>query len=76
MRKKRPYSKFFWCAFSRIRTVNGEIQNLVRIQSECGKIRTRKTLDMDTFYTGLMYETLRTSGIFWAHCLLVFLHQK
>ena len=36
----------FWSAFSRIRT---EYRPL-RIQSECGKMRTRITPNMDTFY--------------------------
>ena len=33
-----PYSEFFWPAFSCIRT---EYSVCLRIQSECGKIRTR-----------------------------------
>ena len=33
---------FFWSVFSRIRTEYGKIVSL-RIQSECGKIRTRKS---------------------------------
>ena len=36
LRKKCPYSKFFWSVF-------------FRIQSECGKIQTRKTPNTDTF---------------------------
>ena len=37
LRKKCPYSEFFWSVFS-------------RIQSECGKIRTRKTPNADNIH--------------------------
>ena len=37
LREKYPYSEFFWSVFS-------------RIQSECGKIQTRKTQNTDTFH--------------------------
>ena len=37
LREKCPYSELFWSAFS-------------RIQSECGKMRTTITPNMDTFY--------------------------
>ena len=47
LRKKCPYSEFFWSVFSRIQTEYGEIQI---IQSECGKIWTRKTPNTDTFH--------------------------
>ena len=46
LREKCPYSEFFWSAFSLIRPENGEI----RIQSECGKMRTRITPNTDNFY--------------------------
>ena len=49
MREKCPYSEFFWSVFSRIRTEYGEILRTLSIQSECGKIRTRKTPNTDTF---------------------------
>ena len=55
MREKCPYLEFFWFVFSRIRTKYGEIRIMERysvslhIQSECGKIRTKKTLNTDTF---------------------------
>ena len=45
LREKCPYWKLFWSAFSRIRTVYGEIS-----QTECGKIRTRTTPNTGTFY--------------------------
>ena len=47
LRQKCPYSEFFSSVFSRIRTEYGEILN---IQSEWEKIRTRKTPNMHTFH--------------------------
>ena len=44
--KRCRWSEFFWSVFSCIRTVYENI----RIHSECGKIRTRKTPNMDTFH--------------------------
>ena len=41
---------FFWSVFSRIRTEYGDLRVHLRIQSECGKIRTRKSPNTDTFY--------------------------
>ena len=46
LREKCPYSELLWSTFSRIRTEYGEI----RIQSECGKIRTRITPNTNNFY--------------------------
>ena len=45
--------RFFWSVFSRIRTEYGEIRRSLRIQPECGKIRTRKTsvFGLDTFHS-------------------------
>ena len=40
--KKRPYSELFWSIFLLIRTL--------RIQSECGKIRTRITPNTNTLH--------------------------
>ena len=34
---------------------------LVHIQSKCGKIRTRKTLNTDTFHAGFFYSVHSTS---------------
>ena len=48
LRKKHPYSKFFWSLFSRVRTEYGDLN--LHIQSRCGKIRTRKTLNTDNSY--------------------------
>ena len=51
--EKCPYSEFFfWFVFSLIRTEYGETKYSIslRIHSECGKIRTRKTPNTDTFY--------------------------
>ena len=43
-----PYSELFWSAFFRIRTEYGEI---LRIQFEYGKMRTRIIPNTDFFYT-------------------------
>ena len=48
--EKCPYSEFFWSVFSRIQTEYREMRVSLRIQSEYGKIRTRKTQNMDNFY--------------------------
>ena len=50
LREKCPYSELFWPVFSRIRTEYREILVSLRIQSECGKIRTRIIPSTDTFY--------------------------
>ena len=47
------YSEFFWSVFSHIRTEYGEI---LRIQSKCGVIRTRKTLNRDIFYAAVILD--------------------
>ena len=57
--KKCPYSELFWSAFSRIRTEYGEI---LRIQSECGKIRTRITPNTDTFHAVYTIKVIFTSS--------------
>ena len=56
LRKKCPYSEFFWSVFSSIRTEYWERYGLsLRIQSEYGKIMTKKTPNMDTFHAVLHY---------------------
>ena len=47
LRKKCPYSEFFWSVFSRIRT-------------ECRKIRTRKTPNTDSFYAEQVIEIFKS----------------
>ena len=47
LREKCSYSELFWSVFSRIRTEYGEI---LRIQYECRKMRTRIIPNTDTFY--------------------------
>ena len=44
LREKCLYLEFFLSVFTSIRTIS------LRIQSECGKIRTRRTPNTDTFY--------------------------
>ena len=53
LRKACPYSELFWSVFSCI-WIDTEIYSLsLRIQSECGKIRTRATPNTDIFNTVL-----------------------
>ena len=47
LREKYPYPELLWSVFFRIRTEYGEIS--LRIQSICGKLRTRKTWNTDNF---------------------------
>ena len=50
-REKCMYSELFWSGFSSVRTEYGEIRIVsLCIRSECGKMRTRITPNMDTFY--------------------------
>ena len=56
LRKKCPYLEFFWSIFSRIRTEYGERYLVsLRIQSESGKIRTRKSPNTDTFHAVFVF---------------------
>ena len=48
--KKCPYPGFSWSVFSRIRIEYETDFVFLRIQSECGKTRTRKTSNTDAFY--------------------------
>ena len=64
--KKCPYSEFFWSVFSRIRTQYGEIRS---IQSECRKIRTRKTPNT---YTSHAVIQLRLVFIPYLHFMISF----
>ena len=59
--EKCPYLKFFWSLFSRIRTEYVEIRVSLPIQSEYGKIRTKKTPNTDTFYAVLTNSSYNVS---------------
>ena len=49
LRKKRPYSEFFFGPHFPAFRLNKEIYSVnLRIQSKCRKMRTRKTLNTDT----------------------------
>ena len=48
LRKKCPYSEFFWSVFSRFGLNTERYSVSPGIPSECGKIRTRKTPNTDT----------------------------
>ena len=52
LREKYPYSELFTSAFSRIS---------LRIQSECEKMRTRRTPNTDTFYAVSTIATMQKS---------------
>ena len=62
LRKKSPYSEFLWSVFSRMRAEYGEILVSLRIQPGCGKIRTIKTPNTDTFYAVLFIHTLQVES--------------
>ena len=49
LREKCRYSEFFWSIFFRIWTDAQRYSESLRIQSECMKIRTRKTPNADIF---------------------------
>ena len=53
LRKKCRYSELFWFAFTRIWNAYEEYSVSLRIQSECRKMGTRITPNMDTFQTEL-----------------------
>ena len=67
LREKCPYSEIFWSVFSRIQTEYGEI---LHIQSECGKIWSRKTPNKSTFYAVSV-----NGGIFRFLVIQIFLNQ-
>ena len=50
LRKKWPFSEFFRSVFSRIRAEYVMYSVCLRVQYECGEIRTRKTPNTDTFH--------------------------
>ena len=56
--KSDQVRSFFWSVFSRIRT---EYAVFLRIQSECGKIRTRKKLRIWTLFTHYCRQFLQIS---------------
>ena len=57
LREKSPYSEFFWFAFSCIRN-EYEDGVCLRVQSECGKIRTRKTPNTNTFHAVMICDNI------------------
>ena len=70
LHEKCPYSEFFWSVFSSIQTEYGKI---LRIKSECGKIRTRKTPNTYTFYAVLNSHSVfhRKFGLQLYSCLSI-----
>ena len=58
LRKKCSYSEFSGPSLP-VFELNAEIYPVtLRIQSKCGKIRTRKTANTDTFYEVFVHEGL------------------
>ena len=64
--KKCPYSEFLRPAFSRIRA---EYRIFLRIQSECGKMWTRKTPNLETFHAGYTKTNERKQAVW--HCCII-----
>ena len=63
LREKIPSSEFFWSVFSRILT---EICSLyIGIQYKCGKMQTRKSANMKTFYAVVSF-------LLYLFCFLMF----
>ena len=58
LHKKGPYSEFFWSVFLATGLNNGRYGISPRIQSECGKIQTRKTPNTN------MFDEARVIGFF------------
>ena len=56
LHEKCSYSELFWSVFSRIWTEYGEALVSLRIQFECGKIRTRTAPNTDTFYAVIIMK--------------------
>ena len=55
LREKSSYLEFFWSVFSRIQTEYGETNFVsLRIQSECRKMRTRKTPNTGTLSSRIL----------------------
>ena len=65
LHEKCQYSEFFWSVFSRICTEYREILRIsphsvsLRTQSECGKIRTKKTPNTKTFHAVTIANTFQ-----------------
>ena len=58
LRKKCPYLELLWSLFSHIRTGYRRYGVPLRIQPECGKMRTRITTNTGTFYAVVDVEEL------------------
>ena len=76
LHKKSPYSEFFWSAFSRVFSHSDWISPYsVQMRENQGKVRTRITLNTDSFYAALLFDKVLPFGNFW-QCgrLIFFLH--
>ena len=61
LRRNCPYLELFWSTFFHIWTEYGDSVSL-RIQSECWKMRTRKTPNIDTFHAVAVLFIKKTTG--------------
>ena len=58
LRKKCPYSEFFWSVYSHIRSEYGDLRSKYPYSLQMRKIRTRKTPNTDTFHAVIMSPIL------------------
>ena len=63
LRKKCLCLKFFWSALSRIRTEYERCRVSLRIQSDCGKMRTRITPNTNTFHSVLIMKVFLSAKV-------------
>ena len=73
LHKKSPYSEFFWSAFSRVFSHSDWISPYsVQMRENQGKVRTRITLNTDSFYAALLFDKVLPFGNFWQCGRLIF----
>ena len=63
LRKKCPYSELFWPVFSRIWTKYGEIRGIYAYLVRMRELRTRISLNMDTFHA--VIDIFKIAWICW-----------
>ena len=59
--------KFFWSVFSRIRMNTMNVFLSLRIQSKCGKIRTRKNSVFGQFSRSVIKYIIKMRMLFWLY---------
>ena len=63
LREKCPYSELFWPVFSRIWTKYGEIRSIYAYLVRMRELRTRISLNMDTFHA--VIDIFKIAWICW-----------